>query len=107
LRSSSQSCFSLPTVEDTNKKRSGARAFSNAAHKLWNSLPDNLKNIESASLFRKKLKAFLFLTLTSSLYYQPRQSSARGVVKMWPQKHNFKVYRSVLYIILKEIDLST
>jgi hypothetical protein len=46
------------------------------------------------------------LTLTSSLYYQPRQSSARGV-KMWPQKHNFKVYLSVLYIILKEIDLST
>jgi hypothetical protein len=60
LRSSSQSRFSLPAVEDTNKKRSGARAFSNAAPKLWNSLPDNLKNIESASLFRKKLKAFLF-----------------------------------------------
>ena len=62
LRSCSQSRFCLPASEDTNKKRLGARAFKNAAPKLWNALPETLKKAESASVFRKRLKTLLFLS---------------------------------------------
>jgi hypothetical protein len=38
----------------------GDRAFSNAAPALWNTLPDNLHNIESLTLFKTALKTHLF-----------------------------------------------
>ena len=39
----------------------GDRAFSIAAPKFWNSLPDDIRNIEqSIDVFKQKLKTFLF-----------------------------------------------
>ena len=60
LRSCSQSLFCLPSSENTNKKRSGARAFKNAVPKLWNPLDDALKRVETPAVFKKNLKTFLF-----------------------------------------------
>jgi len=60
LRSCSQSRLRLPSVDDTKKKRSGARAFNNAGPKLWNSLPETVKKAETAAAFKKRLKTYLF-----------------------------------------------
>ena len=38
----------------------GARLFYAAAPTLWNSLPVNIREITSLSIFKKKLKAYLF-----------------------------------------------
>ena len=38
----------------------GARAFSNAAPTLWNSLPKHLREEHSSVVFKRKLKTFLF-----------------------------------------------
>ena len=38
----------------------GARSFYAAAPTLWNSLPVNIREITSLSIFKKKLKAYLF-----------------------------------------------
>ena len=38
----------------------GARSFSVAAPTLWNSLPLDIKNAQSLSIFKKSLKTFLF-----------------------------------------------
>ena len=38
----------------------GARAFSNAAQTLWNSLPKHLREEHSPMVFKRKLKTFLF-----------------------------------------------
>ena len=38
----------------------GARSFSVAAPTLWNSLPVDIKNVQSLFIFKKKLKTFLF-----------------------------------------------
>ncbi|PVD37346.1 hypothetical protein C0Q70_04345 [Pomacea canaliculata] len=62
LHSGSQSRFCLPAVTDTNKKRTGARAFKHAAPKLWNALPSSLSTITSPTTFRKRLKTHLFLS---------------------------------------------
>ena len=51
LRSSSQSRLCLPSTDETNKRSLGARAFKNAAPKLWNSLPDVVRNAETVSIF--------------------------------------------------------
>ena len=60
LRSSSQSCFCIPPREDTNKKRSGARAFANAVPTLWNDLPETVKSAETLDTFKNILKTHLF-----------------------------------------------
>ena len=60
LRSSSQSRLHLPSTDNTNKKHLGARAFKSAAPKLWNSLPDSVRNAETVGVFRQRLKTYLF-----------------------------------------------
>ena len=38
----------------------GGRAFKCCAAKLWNNLPLDIKSCDEISLFKKKLKSFLF-----------------------------------------------
>ena len=63
LRSGNQSRVRLPSVNETNKSRYGGRSFENAAPRLWNNLPDHLKESKNIKIFRKKLKTFLFSKL--------------------------------------------
>ena len=60
LRSSDKLLLSLPSVDSTNKSKSGGRSFQNSAPKLWNPLPATLKKAENIIIFRKKLKTYLF-----------------------------------------------
>ena len=57
LCSSSKELLSIPHF---NLKTYGARSFSVAARILWNTLPSDIKNSSSVSLFKRKLKTFLF-----------------------------------------------
>uniref|UniRef100_A0A8C4SSR3 Reverse transcriptase domain-containing protein n=1 Tax=Erpetoichthys calabaricus TaxID=27687 RepID=A0A8C4SSR3_ERPCA len=59
LRSSSSIHLTVPFVRLTTIR---SRAFSCSAPQLWNSLPPELRNIESFSLFKSKLKTHLFQT---------------------------------------------
>jgi len=56
LRSNHQKLLKMPRI--CNKY--GERAFSYAGPTLWNSLPYDLRNINSNALFRNKLKTHLF-----------------------------------------------
>ncbi len=47
-------------VPKTKLVTCGDRAFSSVAPMLWNSLPNNLRNIDKVSTFKNKLKTFLF-----------------------------------------------
>ena len=38
----------------------GSRAFYSAAPTLWNNLPTEIRNVNTISLFKSKLKTFLF-----------------------------------------------
>ena len=42
------------------KTKYGFRAFSNFGPDIWNTLHDDINNSESLSVFKKKLKTFLF-----------------------------------------------
>ena len=44
----------------TKSKTFGDRAFSEAAPKVWNILPEDIKNCEKLEQFKKSLKTFLF-----------------------------------------------
>ena len=57
LRSSSEKLLKVPR---TNLKTAGDRAFSSAASKVWNSLPQTLRNTETLGLFKSRLKTHLF-----------------------------------------------
>ena len=57
LRSSST--LSLNPVS-FNLKTYGSRAFSVSAPELWNKLPDDIRSCENLSLFKHKLKTYLF-----------------------------------------------
>ena len=57
LRSSST--LSLNPVS-FNVKTYGSRAFSVSVPELWNKLPDNIRSCENLSLFKHKLKTYLF-----------------------------------------------
>ena len=57
LRSSSRSTLQVPRVKTSNY---GDRAFSSAAPKLWNSLPDHIKSKHTLTSFKSSLKTFLF-----------------------------------------------
>ena len=57
LRSSSK--LSLNPVS-FNLKTYGSRAFSVSALELWNKLPDDIRSCENLSLFKHKLKTYLF-----------------------------------------------
>lgn len=57
LRSSSTNLLVIPHF---NLKTYGARSFSVAAPTLWNTLPSDIMNSSSVSVFKNKLKTFLF-----------------------------------------------
>ena len=41
-------------------KVNGDRAFSPAATRQWNTLPDNISNVQSESVFKRKIKIYHF-----------------------------------------------
>ena len=55
----SPSTLSLNPVS-FNLKTYGSRAFSVSAPKLWNKLPNDIHSCENLSLFKHKLKTYLF-----------------------------------------------
>ena len=57
LRSDDQG---LLRISKTNCKTLSDRSFAHAAPQLWNSLPLNVRNCDSISVFKKHLKTFLF-----------------------------------------------
>ena len=57
LRSSSRSLLCTPAIKS---KTYGGRAFSTAAPQLWNTTPEYIKNADSVTTFKTKLKTFLF-----------------------------------------------
>ena len=57
LRSASHNLLKKPRY---NLQSFGARAFSVAAPTLWNSLPLELRNVDSINVFKSKLKTLLF-----------------------------------------------
>ena len=57
LRSSSRSTLQVPRVKTSTY---GDRAFSSAAPKLWNLLPDHIKSKHTLTSFKSSLKTFLF-----------------------------------------------
>ena len=57
LRSSDHLLLKVPNV---NTGTYGQRTFSYCAPKLWNGLPKSLKESETVTIFKKKLKTFLF-----------------------------------------------
>ena len=57
LRSSSKHLLVSPSY---NLKTYGARSFSVAAPSLWNALPCEIRNAPSVSVFKSRLKTFLF-----------------------------------------------
>ena len=63
LHSSSKRLLVVPRY---NLKTYGRRAFSVNGPILWNSLPDNIRETESLSTFKKQVKIFLF---KCSFYY--------------------------------------
>jgi len=50
----------------------GGRAFSVAGPTIWNSLPDNVISAPSLSIFRQRLKTFLFHTSFRDIIIDPR-----------------------------------
>ena len=57
LRSSSRSLLAVPS---TRTKTYGERCFRTAAAKLWNELPEHVKDAQTVQIFRKRLKTHLF-----------------------------------------------
>lgn len=57
LRSSLSLSLVLPRIR---LKTMGARTFSHAAPRLWNSLPLDIRNIDSLHTFKSRLKTYLF-----------------------------------------------
>ncbi len=58
VRNNSKSLLKVP--KRSKYSRLGDRAFQNAAPKLWNELPDTIKGSETLSLFKKRLKTYMF-----------------------------------------------
>ena len=57
LRSAS---MNLLDHEPYNLKGYGYRAFSVSAPRLWNSLPDHIRNSQSVEIFKSRVKTYLF-----------------------------------------------
>ena len=57
LRSNTKNLLQIP---HTNLKRSCDRAFYAYAPRLWNELPDNIKEADNVQNFKKQLKTLLF-----------------------------------------------
>ena len=58
LRSSNKNQLVVPKW---NMKSYGWRAFSNVAPRLWNQLPDNIKDCTTLNLFKSRLKTYFFI----------------------------------------------
>jgi len=58
VRSNSEKRLNPP--KKPNLKTVGGRSFSQIAPKIWNSLPDDLKSVDSLPLFKRKLKTHFF-----------------------------------------------
>ena len=52
----------------------GLRAFSVIGPKIYNLLPADIKEVTEISLFKQKLKTYLFLKCDFELNYDPRKS---------------------------------
>ena len=63
LRSSSLGLLATPT---SRTKTYGDRAFSVCAPKLWNGLPNHVRNVGTLPLFKKNLRMYLFSILIDS-----------------------------------------
>ena len=50
----------LLVVPSISKSRMGGRAFSCQAPLLWNHLPDSVRGADTLSMFKSRLKTFLF-----------------------------------------------
>jgi hypothetical protein len=59
LRSDNQQLLKIPR---TKSKTFGDRAFAVAAPKIWNSLPQSIKDSNNINSFKTNLKTFLFKT---------------------------------------------
>ena len=57
LRSTSSNLLRQPR---SNTKHYSDRAFSYAAPRLWNSLPDHVRNSQTIEIFKKQIKSHLF-----------------------------------------------
>lgn len=57
LRSLGSNLLVIPSI---NKKSAGGRAFSYRAPFLWNSLPHDIRNATSTTIFKSRLKTYLF-----------------------------------------------
>ena len=60
LRSNHSLLLTVPKITSRADKSTADRAFSLCAPKLWNSLPEELRNCSSVETFEGKLKTFLF-----------------------------------------------
>ena len=60
LRSNHSLLLTVPKITSRADKSTADRAFSLSAPKLWNSLPEELRNCSSVETFKGKLKTFLF-----------------------------------------------
>ena len=54
-------------LKNTPKKQLGFRAFSNSAPKLWNALPQTIREADSSATFRRRLKYLFFDWLSFSV----------------------------------------
>ncbi|XP_053337506.1 uncharacterized protein LOC128509700 [Clarias gariepinus] len=57
LRSKDAGCLLVPRII---KNTAGGRAFSYKAPKLWNSLPNSVRDSDTVSVFKSRLKTYLF-----------------------------------------------
>ena len=57
LRSNSMFLLKVP---HSNLRSAGDRSFAVAAPKIWNSIPDNVKSVQSVEQFKRGLKTYLF-----------------------------------------------
>ena len=60
LRSSNKTLFEVPPLKEVKTHKFGERTFSYIAPALYNCLPQNLKDINEISCFKRHLRTFLF-----------------------------------------------
>ena len=72
LRSNHSLLLTVPKITSRADKSTADRAFSLSAPKLWNSLPEELRNCCYVETFKEKLKTFFFykIFLTSFIFFQ-------------------------------------
>ena len=66
LRSESNTTFVTSIVRT---KSYGERRFDKAAASLWNDLPNELRNVQSVNVFKKKLKTHFFQTILLNMNF--------------------------------------